>query len=307
MASNSCSVWSNRGLTTSMPALLTRMSSPPKASTVACTAAWCSASWVTSQRTARADSPSSSAASLAPASSMSEIMTLAPRSTNRVAMALPRPWAAPVTNALLPSSSAIAISFRVEGRCANRGSASPNVLARSTEPWIEKTPSLWRGLQVAPARPALRHQPVALHRPPHLEGRDGPLQRRPGQLLEAPQPVAHGVLVDVEGLGGGLDRQAVLDEGGHRVEHRPGPGPELLHRPEVAPDQQFAELVLGGHRHPERQVLQPEHAGPAEALGHLEHPRGGGERRLDPAQVGGRAHADDAGEPLQHRGPGRHA
>src|SRR5581483_9182400 len=304
MASNSCSVWWNSGLTTSMPALLTMMSSPPKASTVACTAASCSDSCVTSQRTARADSPSSSAASLAPASSMSEIMTLAPRSTNKVAMALPRPWAPPVTSALLPSSSAIAISFRVEGTLENRRPAFPTVFRSSTERSLEKASLLWRPLQL---RSALRHQPVPLHGPPHLEGRHRPLQRGAGQLLEPAEPVPHGVLVDVERLGGGLDRQPVLDEGGHGLEHRRRPHAELLERPEVAAHQHLAQLVLGGHGDPQRQVLQPVHAGQSEAFRHLQHPAGGGIGRLDGRQIGRRADADDADGPVERRRSGRDA
>src|SRR5581483_10503550 len=184
--------------------------------TVVCTAASRSDDWVTSQRTARTDSPSSSAVSLAPASSMSAITTLAPRATNRVAMALPRPWAPPVTNARLPSSSAIAHLLLVGGRCR---SAWRSAVVATTEGWIEKTALLWRALQVAVGFVGVGEK-VALHGPPHLEGDDGPFQVRPRQLLEPAEAVTHGVLVDVERLGGRLDRQAVLDEGGDGLEDR---------------------------------------------------------------------------------------
>src|SRR6266542_4246990 len=88
-----------------MPALLTRISSPPKAATVALTAAWTSRLEVTSQATARAAVPSSTAVRAAPRSSMSAIITCAPRATNKLAMARPRPWAPPVTSARRPCRS----------------------------------------------------------------------------------------------------------------------------------------------------------------------------------------------------------
>src|SRR5688572_25068517 len=299
MASNSSSVWWKRGFTTSIPALLTMMSRPPKASTVACTAAACSAAEVTSHFTARQFSPNSSAVSLTPPSSMSEIITWAPRSMKRAAMALPRPWAPPVTNARLPSSSAIAHLLVVGGRC---GTASPSPASPATEGWIEKAPLLWRGLQVA----VRLSQKVPLHGPPHLEGADGPLQDRSGELLEPPQPVADRVLVHVEGFGGGLHAEAVLDEGGDGLEDGRRPPAQLLERPQVAGDEQLAELVLGGHRHPQRQVLEPVHTGPAEPFCHLEDTAGGGEGRLDGGQVGRGAHAHDARAPGDGRCPRRH-
>src|SRR5207245_4676529 len=94
-------------------------------------------------------------------------------------------------------------------------SALPSPLATTTEGPLEKRSWLWRGLQVG--APVLG-EPVPLHRPPHLEGRHRPLQRGAGQLLEAAEAVPHRVLVHVESLGSGLDGQAVLDEGGHRLE-----------------------------------------------------------------------------------------
>src|SRR5664279_1614296 len=82
----------------SMPALLTRMSSVPVAATAACAAARS----VTSSSTAW---PLTSAAIFsAPATSMSPTQTSAPSAARRAAIAAPMPLAPPVTRAFLPSS-----------------------------------------------------------------------------------------------------------------------------------------------------------------------------------------------------------
>src|SRR5687768_1492427 len=297
--SNSSSVWSKSGLTISMPALLIMMSRPPKALTVACTAASISWATVTSQRTARTASPSSSAAPLAPASSMSAISTCAPRSTRSREMARPRPWAPPVTNARFPSSSPIAISF-----CFVPDASALSTAARpATECSPKDDGRLWRGLQELPLGMGGEEGP--LHRPPDLEGDDRPFEDRARELFEPAEPVPDGVLVHVERFGGGLHAEAVLDEGAHGLEDGRRLGAELLERAEVAADQQLAQLVLGGDGDPQRQVLQAEDSGAAEALRHLEHPAGGGEGRLEGGEVDRGAGTDDAGAIEQGRRPGR--
>src|SRR5215207_3415867 len=104
---NSSSEVSMIGLPISMPALLTLTSRPPNACTVSAIAFWTSPGLVTSQLRAIAWPPIPCAACSAAAPSRSASATRAPRSANSCAMARPRPRAAPVTSARLPSSSTI--------------------------------------------------------------------------------------------------------------------------------------------------------------------------------------------------------
>ena len=104
--SQSAIVVSVIGLAIEIPALLTTISMPPKASTVAAIASEIASSLVTSIATAIAlSAPPSSAASLvAPAKSRSATTTQAPSEDRRSAVALPKPEAAPVTNATRPAN-----------------------------------------------------------------------------------------------------------------------------------------------------------------------------------------------------------
>ena len=81
----------------SMPALLTRMSSPPSCSTVAATAASHDASSVTSRCVAWPPSPL--AVSPARSSGTSPIITAAPAAASAWAIPAPKPRAPPVTSA----------------------------------------------------------------------------------------------------------------------------------------------------------------------------------------------------------------
>src|SRR4051794_26912442 len=93
-------------------ALLTRMSTRPKAPSASSVARLRSAMARTSGRTnkARAPKPSSSAAVLGPSSaSTSATVTPAPARARAKAQARPMPWAAPVTMAARPSSSPIGL------------------------------------------------------------------------------------------------------------------------------------------------------------------------------------------------------
>ena len=87
-----------------IPALLTRMSSLPKADTVAATASCQLASLVTSRRTKRPAAPSPSATFRPSASSTSATITLAPSRAKMFASLCPMPFAEPVMSATLPSS-----------------------------------------------------------------------------------------------------------------------------------------------------------------------------------------------------------
>src|ERR1700674_2659730 len=92
------------GLTIWMPALLTRTSTPPKVSTVLCTAISTCSSSVTSTATPIASAPallSSAAVDLAASRFRSAIAILAPSRANTSAISLPMPLAAPVTKATL--------------------------------------------------------------------------------------------------------------------------------------------------------------------------------------------------------------
>src|SRR5688572_26843723 len=94
---------SSQAMKGTMAALLTRMSTPPA---VCITASWravTEASSDTSQCTAKAPLPISSATFLAPASFTSATTTRAPSPASRAAIALPMPCAAPVTIAVFPS------------------------------------------------------------------------------------------------------------------------------------------------------------------------------------------------------------
>jgi hypothetical protein len=98
--SNSASSTSSIGRRTwLMPALLTRMSTAPKASTVACTAASTSARRETSQRTATAWLLIEAATSRAARSLRSAIAMRAPSRAKVSAIPLPKPDAPPVTSA----------------------------------------------------------------------------------------------------------------------------------------------------------------------------------------------------------------
>src|ERR1700759_3098362 len=90
-----------------MPALLIMMSSAPNWSSAAPISASTSSPDVTSQRTATAilSPPSFSAAACVASRFTSPSTTRAPSSTKRSAMARPRPWAPPVTTAILPANN----------------------------------------------------------------------------------------------------------------------------------------------------------------------------------------------------------
>src|SRR5262249_10547766 len=87
-----------------MPALLTTISRPPKASVAARTIASTSGFFDTSQATATMLPPKPAASWRTPSPLMSAATTRAPCSTKRSAMARPNPDAAPVTIAILCSS-----------------------------------------------------------------------------------------------------------------------------------------------------------------------------------------------------------
>ena len=102
--SQSFSVVSSSGFDSDSPALLTTRSTPPKASTASSNAAWIASASATLAATPIATSvpPSSAAAACAFSRSRSATITHAPSAARRVAMALPMPDAAPVTNATRP-------------------------------------------------------------------------------------------------------------------------------------------------------------------------------------------------------------
>src|SRR5262249_16974756 len=121
--SNSASSTSSMGRRTwLMPALLTRMSIPPNASTVALTAALTSARCETSQRTAMALLLIDVAASRAASPSISMTATRAPSRAKVAAMPLPKPDAAPVISATLLSRR-MRLSLSRHSLRASRGSA----------------------------------------------------------------------------------------------------------------------------------------------------------------------------------------
>ena len=108
--SQSFSVWSSRDLEIEIPALFTRMSTPPKDKEEILSASSTCAILVTSNEAdAKASFPNcclnSSSASFNLPGSLSLIMTHAPSATNFLAMALPIPPALPVMNAIFPDSA----------------------------------------------------------------------------------------------------------------------------------------------------------------------------------------------------------
>ena len=103
--SHSSSVVSRMSLPRNRPALLTRMSRPPKFSTAAATAASAVAACDTSPTTAVIRP--SSVASSETEGWMSSTTMLAPRSCKRRTISLPIPPAAPVTIATFPSKSCV--------------------------------------------------------------------------------------------------------------------------------------------------------------------------------------------------------
>ena len=93
-------------LVISTPALLTRMSSPPKSEAAAVVAFSQLASSVTSRCTKPCPSPLSESATFSPASSCRSAMTTrAPLAARAWAMPSPSPWAPPVTRAVRPVRS----------------------------------------------------------------------------------------------------------------------------------------------------------------------------------------------------------
>jgi hypothetical protein len=89
-----------------MPALLTRISTPPNECPVALTASASSGSEVTSATTPSASPPSfSTSATVAPGSDRSATTTLAPAAASPTQIARPMPMAPPVTSATEPASS----------------------------------------------------------------------------------------------------------------------------------------------------------------------------------------------------------
>src|SRR5262245_4673960 len=100
---SSTSVSQVLALAPAMPALLTRMSMRPSALTVASQASATLAGSATSQPMATTAAPSARAVSRARGTSRSQIATRAPDATNRSVIALPKPWAPPVTTAERPS------------------------------------------------------------------------------------------------------------------------------------------------------------------------------------------------------------
>jgi hypothetical protein len=102
---SSTSVSQVLALAPAMPALLMRMSMRPACASVASQAAATAAGSATSQASAVTVSPRAAAVRCARSRSRSQIATLAPDATNRSVIALPKPWAPPVTTALCPSKA----------------------------------------------------------------------------------------------------------------------------------------------------------------------------------------------------------
>src|SRR5262249_13383084 len=104
-----------------MPALLTRMSTPPNAVSTSATSFATAAASDTSQANPLAFLRAAAAAS-ALAWSLPTTATLAPASDKRCAIALPMPRVLPVTSALLPERSILIVSFRAKrGICSSCG------------------------------------------------------------------------------------------------------------------------------------------------------------------------------------------
>jgi hypothetical protein len=104
----------------SMPALFTRMSKPPSSFTVVSVAEAQSASFVTSSGTKPTLAPeaeSRDAVSRPRSASTSPIITLAPAAASASAMLAPMPRAPPVTSALRPFKSNLAITCLLSVCC----------------------------------------------------------------------------------------------------------------------------------------------------------------------------------------------
>jgi hypothetical protein len=144
--SQSALVYSTKGFFRDrMPALLTSTSTVPNRSSTFCTAVLTCSSWETSHCPA-----SSSAAATAASWLMSTMATRIPSFTSRAAMALPMPWAAPVTIAAL-LISAMRISFFYH--CAQSRSPGQRDSPRRSPPSKAGTGNRdWNGLKTAPDR-----------------------------------------------------------------------------------------------------------------------------------------------------------
>src|SRR5262245_45169858 len=125
-----------------MPALLTRMSICPNASTVVFTAASTWERWETSQRTAIALLLIEAAASPAAFSLMSTTATRAPSRAKVSAMPLPKPDAPPVTSATLLSRRML-VSFRSAAPYGRRPRAQRDEDARNALIPIFQSRWLW--------------------------------------------------------------------------------------------------------------------------------------------------------------------
>src|SRR5262245_22646331 len=99
-------------LAPAMPALLMRMSMRPRARMLAWCAAATAAGWATSQAIAVTSPPRVSAFLLASAVSRSQMAMRAPEHRKRSLIALPKPWAPPVTTALQPLRSMLLLAIR---------------------------------------------------------------------------------------------------------------------------------------------------------------------------------------------------
>ena len=110
-----------------IPALLTRMSTPPNALDTATTAASIDAGSPTSKATPSAVPPSSLATASALACSRPQTATLAPAWTSACAMARPIPRVLPVTSAVLPDRSMLKLIVR-SPKCEVRGSGGQESL-----------------------------------------------------------------------------------------------------------------------------------------------------------------------------------
>src|SRR5262245_16531723 len=99
-------------LAPAMPALLMRMSMRPRARMLAWCAAATEAGSATSQAIAVTSPPRASAVLVASAVSRSQMAMRAPERRKRSVIALPNPWAPPVTTALQPLRSILLLAIR---------------------------------------------------------------------------------------------------------------------------------------------------------------------------------------------------
>src|SRR5262245_8126523 len=105
----------------SVPALFTAQSRPPYLSTAVATSCFTAASSATSASTNVISPPAVRAAAAAacpPSTSTSHPTTFAPSAANASARTRPHPFATPVTNTTLPSSTPMVASFAGESECA---------------------------------------------------------------------------------------------------------------------------------------------------------------------------------------------